>query len=423
MAKERRDHKNRILSKGEYQKEDGRYMYRYTDIHGKVKYVYSWTLTSTDRTPKGKNKGPCLRDLEKEIANDLHCNIDSSKAKKNTLNDFFESYMSTKRRLKPTTRRNYRYTYDIFVRDTLGNRKIGDIKYSDVKKFYTDLMYNDGQSLTRIMNIHVFLNPVFKMAEKDNIIRKNPADGIIQELRKECDDIPEKKKALTIEEQNAFIDYVRNHNLFYKWHPMFTFMLGTGCRIGEVCGLTWDDCDFKNNVVRINKTLSYYPDETTGKYRWLILRPKTKSSIREIPMLSDVKHVLQNERIRQMKEGFNTSVVDGVSGFVFCTRSNTVVMPTNVNSVIIRIVDSYNKQETEASMNEGRDPLILPDFSPHILRHTFCTRLCENGVNLKVVQEIMGHSSFRITMDIYNDVSENLKKSAFEQVDGKFKIS
>ena len=94
MAKERRDTKNRILEKGEYQKADGRYMYRYTDSTGETRFVYSWTLTQSGRPPKGVKPGLCLRELEKQIVKDAYDGINSFQAAKITLNDCWEQYIS-----------------------------------------------------------------------------------------------------------------------------------------------------------------------------------------------------------------------------------------------------------------------------------------------------------------------------------------
>ena len=122
MAKERRDTKNRILGKGEYQKADGRYMYRYTDSTGETRFVYSWTLTQSDRPPKGVKTGLCLRELEKQIAKDIYNEIDSFRAEKLTLNDCWEQYISSKLGLKPTTRGNYKRNYRKHIRNGLGKK-------------------------------------------------------------------------------------------------------------------------------------------------------------------------------------------------------------------------------------------------------------------------------------------------------------
>ena len=422
MAKERRDSKNRVLWKGEYQKEDGRYMYRYTDPNGKARFIYSWTLTKSDRAPKGKPPGPCLRDLEKEIAKDIHDEIDTFTSKNTTLNDYFEMYLSEKKKLKATTRRVYRQNYDVYLRNRIGSRRLSTIKYSDVKKCYNDIIEKDGISVSTLSTIDAVLKPILRMATRDNLLRNNPAVGALSDVAKDMDSKATKKQALTVRQQDAFLDYVNQSAVYKKWKNLFTVMLGTGCRIGEICGLTWDDCDFINDTIHINRTLCYSADEFTGKYRLLIQPPKSDAGKRSIPMFTDVKQALQKERISQMKNGFCETCIDGVSGFVFCNRDRGVLLPCNLNSTINRITESYNKQETKQAAEEKREPVLLPKFSPHILRHTFCTRLCETGMNIKVIQEVMGHSKITMTMDIYNTVTDDFKATSFQNVEGMFRI-
>ena len=161
MAKERRDKKNRILWPGEYQRSDGRYEYRYTDAKGEVRFVYSWTLTQADRTPKGKKPDKCLRDKEREIAADLQNEIDTHAARKLTLNAFFDEYISQKHELKASTRTNYKYMYNKYVRPDFGKKKLPDIKYSDVKKFYNSLIIEKKFKPNSMEIIHTILHPIF----------------------------------------------------------------------------------------------------------------------------------------------------------------------------------------------------------------------------------------------------------------------
>ena len=93
-----------------------------------------------------------------------------------------------------------------------------------------------------------------------------------------------------------------------------------------------------------------------------------------------------------------------------------------MNKAIDRIVRDYNAEELVQSAKERREPLLLPDFSNHVLRHTFCTRLCENETDLKLIQEIMGHADISTTMDIYNESNTARKKASFERLEGAFKI-
>lgn len=424
MAKERRDSKNRLLWNGEYQKSDGRYEYRYLDAKGVSRSVYSWTLTQTDRPPKGKQSEMCLREMEKQIERDMQDEIDSFSAQRTSLNDFFDVYIDGKQELKQSTRTNYKYMYRKYVSDTLGKRALKSIKYSDVKKFYNSLIREQGFKPNSMEIIHTILHPIFTVAVRDGYIRTNPTEGVMAEIKKSHDWEKPKRHALTEEEQEAFVKYLYSEKDCERWRALFTVLLGTGCRVGEIVGLRWEDCDFKENIISINHNLIYRPQDN-GHVEFHITTPKTKTGVREIPMFSEVRKALLEERIRQMREGFNQTVVDGYSGFIFATRLGGVQSAHNINRAIVRIRRDYNLKETEQAKKEKREPLLLPHFSVHNLRHTFCTRLCENTSDkntLKMIQEIMGHKDISTTLDIYTDLTRKKKQEAFEELQGKIKI-
>lgn len=422
MAKERRDKKNRILRQGEYQKNDGRYMYRYTDAKGDVRFVYSWTLTQTDRPPQGKHSDKCLREMEKDIAKDIQDGIDTQAAKKLTLNAFWDDYFANKQELKPSTRANYKYMYDHYIREDFGKRKLSDIKYSDIKKFYVSFITELNFSPNSMEIIHTLLHPVFKIAVRDGYIRVNPTDGVMAEIKKSHNWETPKRLGLPEPQQIALVNYVANHKNYRRWLPMLTVMLGTGCRVGEVVGLRWEDCDFQNGIIEINHSLIYRVDENTGKCRFQITTPKTKNSIREVPMFADVRRILNEERVRQMRDGFNLDVIDGYSGFIFKNRLGHVMNPHNLNRAFERIVRDYNALETEQAKAENREPIILPHFTNHNLRHTFSNRMCENEPNAKIAQEILGHADIATTLNIYTDITREHKKRSFANLEGKIKI-
>lgn len=96
--------------------------------------------------------------------------------------------------------------------------------------------------------------------------------------------------------------------------------------------------------------------------------------------------------------------------------------PAYVFDTIQHITSTYNREEYFNAEKEGRDPCYLPKFSAHILRHTFCTRLCENERNLKIIQDVMGHRNIRTTMDVYNEATESKKLESFHSLDGKIKV-
>ena len=93
-----------------------------------------------------------------------------------------------------------------------------------------------------------------------------------------------------------------------------------------------------------------------------------------------------------------------------------------MNDAIHNLVADYNKEEIAKAKKEKRNPLILPDISAHNLRHTFCTRLCENETNLKVIQSIMGHKDIQTTMDIYADCTEDKKQEVIKNIENNIFI-
>jgi len=314
MASKRRDSKGRLLKVGESQRADGMYMYRYNDAGGVRRTIYSWRLVETDKLPTGKKAGAPLRDLEKQLTRDTDDGIESFVASKKTLDDFFYKYMAMKKELKPTTRSGYFQVYKHYIKDELGMRSISSIKYSDIKKFYLALFYEKGMKPNTIHAVNTVLHPIFTLAVRDGYIRANPAYQVYAELKKQNAWSQDKRHALTEDEQEAFVDFIRNSQKYSGFLNLFTVFLGTGCRVGEVIGLRWDDCDFTDNLISINHSLAFCKPENEKKMRFLVSSPKTEAGERIIPMLKEVKSALISERLRQMADGFNKNEVDGYSG-------------------------------------------------------------------------------------------------------------
>lgn len=420
MSEKRRDSKNRILQNGESQRKDGKYEFKYVDVNGTRRSAYSWKLVATDKVPEGKRCELSLREMEKQIRRDLEDGISTHTANSITLNELFDTYMSTKE-LKQSTRTNYMYMYKNYVSDVIGKRRIGSIKYSDIKKFYNSLILEKKFKPNSMEIINTILHPVFTMAVRDGYIRMNPSDGVMAEIKKSHNWEKPKRHALTEEQQAKFIDFVANSETYSHWLPLLTVFLGTGCRVGEIIGLTWDDCDFAEGIISINHNL-IYRQQDDGKCEMHITTPKTESGKRIVPMFEAVRKALLQEKKQQMKQGFNSTIIDGYSGFVFTNRCGYVHNPQTINRAIKRMYTACNEQEVEQAKKEHRQPVLIPHFSVHNLRHTFCTRFCENETDLKIIQEIMGHSDITTTMNIYNEATKERKQESFARLEGKIKI-
>lgn len=416
-----RDSKGRALRSGESQRENGQYMYRYTDCDGNRRTVYSWRLVASDRTPAGKKDSEALRELEKKIQKDLDDRIHIGSANTITLDDEFQTFMEIRADLKETTRGAYIELYKKHVSPVLGKRTLDNIRYSDIQRLYTSLCAASAIRPSTVQKINSILIQTFAIAVMDNLIRSNPAEHAFANVSKRLSLESEHRNALTIEETEILLNFVYSTNEFSRWGPLITVLLGTGLRIGEALGLTWSDCDFQNNLIRVTHALLYKPTTTTG-FIYRISEPKTRSGMRTIPMVKDVRETLQAIKESQACKKYDPFVVDGYAGFIFLNNNGKVFTPAAVFDALQNIVATYNRAETFAAQKEERDAKLLPRFSAHILRHTFCTRLCEQEQDTRLIQDVMGHKNIRTTMEIYADVTESRKQKEFAVLESTFRI-
>lgn len=403
MAKVRKDTKGRVLHRGEsFKKSKQIYCFAYMDAFGDRRFIYSKDLGE-------------LREKEKQVKKDELDGIDVYALARSDLNYVFDRYIDTKSELRSSTKTNYVYTYNRYVRKGFGKKKITDIKYSDVLFFYNALL-KEGLTISTVESVHCLLHPTFQMAVRDNVIRTNPSDNAIAELKKKQKGRPEPRRALSVEHQKAFLDFLERPE-YIRWKPMFVVMFGTGVRVGELIALRWEDVSFDDNKITIEHNITYYPRLDKGRCEYELTDPKTESGKRDIPLLDKVKNALIAEKEYQKRSGnSNQMEISGLSGFIFCNRFGGFHNQASINREIKRIVNDHNAREEVRARHDGRTPVIIPSFSCHITRHTFCTRLCENETNIKVIQTIMGHKDIQTTLDIYAEVSEAKKQDVFRQL-------
>lgn len=447
MAKVRTDKKGRKLDKGEYQNPDGRYFYIYTDINGKQCRAYSWRLKDTDKVPKGKKCDKSLYALEAEIKSELQKGIDTTKAKKKTVDDLFADFLDI-RNLRESTETNYKYLYERFIQPTFGKRKAKEIKKSHIAKFYKSLINDKKLKPNTIENIHTLLRPILQVGVDDDTLIKNYSIPAFTEIRSTYDNYWKfntvKKSSFTQEQQEAFMTYVReNQEQYDGWYNILVAFLGTGCRVSEICGLTWDDVDFNNNTILINHQVQYGKAKDSGKFEKRIVPPKTKAGLRPIAMPKKVRAALLNEKERQMKQClFCQDVISGtkwkevtennrkrivdepvtLSDFIFLNRFGCVQLPHNTNRAFERIRRDYNNYEIDLAKREHREPIEMPHFSNHILRHTFITRACEVEGDIDVISEMVGHSDTSTTRNIYNEIQQGRREKAVTDLESKMLI-
>lgn len=350
----RKDKDRIVLKKGESQRPNGTYDYRWTGRDGKRHVVYAKTLEE-------------LRAKEAEIEKDKHDGI-KAEARYVTINDLFELWCQLKRGLKDNTFQNYKYMYNMFVRPNLGKARVSTVKKTDVKRFYNMLADERGLQASTIDSVHTVLHQVLDMAVDDAYLRVNPSNNVLKELKQSHAFKTEKRRGLTMPEQELLLDYLQRNHTYSHWYPIIAVMVGTGLRVGEVTGLRWCDIDLDEGTIDVNHTLVYYDHRNSegkkGCY-FNINTPKTKAGVRQVPMLDFVKEAFIQERDYQRANDIQCSVtIDGYTDFIFVNRFGNTQHQGTLNKAIRRIIRDCND---EVLLKEEDDPVLLPHFSCHSL--------------------------------------------------------
>lgn len=399
----RKDNKGRVLQKGEAQRTDGRYQFAFTDLAGKRRFLYADNLVD-------------LRKKEREyyIADWQGASQFGSRV---SLNYMYDRMLALKFGIKESTYASYRQMYDNHVRDDFGKQPIKNINHSDVQAFYAYLHRQHNLSPASISHIHIQLYSTFQLALQDGVIIKNPSDGAFRNFKRAIEDEGRKIRALTEDEQRTFLHYIDEHPVWGRYHSIFTVMLGTGLRVGELCGLRWQDVDIEKRVIDVNHGVVHIKAVKGGKKEHLAISlPKTKAGIRQVPIMQPVVNAIMEEYKWADSKHFISDTIDGYTDFIFTKQNGGVYTSTRLDKALKDIVGSYNKQEEAVAKVENREPFYLPHISNHMLRHTFCTRLCERDVNVKVIQTVMGHASVNITMNIYAEVSKEKQAQEIDRL-------
>lgn len=406
MATIGRKYKGRKLETGErYDSKNDRFVFQKM-IDGER---FSITARTLNELRKRKNEALCRIDKGGKI---------NSERARMTLNSYFDYWMDTfaKSGRKATTCTNYKSYYSTYIKNTIGKKQIIKITKADCQKIINE-MIESGKKHSTMANLKSCLNIVFECAIDDDVIVKNPAKNL---------QIPqtESKKRTAIEENHikVFMDYVKNSKQYSYSYPAFVVLFNLGVRVGEMAAITWQDVDFQKNTISINKTVNRYRKSDYG-FTMGVASPKSKTSVRNIPMNSVVRKTLLKLKMKNTPSLAKLPFVDDsghtrgeIGGFLFTNTIGNVWSEPCFAKLINRIVEQYN-EEAEENHSEK-----IENFCPHMARHTYTSLAYSAGADVKVVSEILGHASTAVTMDTYTHLTEN-KKREQEKVVQTIKIS
>lgn len=305
-------------------------------------------------------------------------------------------FQHKKSELKPSTIESYEGLFRNYVEpDIISNRPISELKSTHIEQYYDRLkkkkaVHSDKNiTVKRIIAIHKLLHGFFVYAEKEGFTLKNPCDNAnvpTEEIE------PEK-----IIKQKLDFDFFTENEIKILipafdgslYQDIVVFALATGMRQGEILGLQWNDLDFENRLIHVMHNLTnvaVFDENRKRTYKLLLTTPKSKHSIRTIPMNDTVYNMLIN------KEKKSTMVFPSKNGTYICNKNVLKVWQRKLESVGLR----YR--------------------TFHDLRHTFATLMLAKGCDLVTLKELMGHSSIKIT-EIYLQAIPEMKHEVIKKMD------
>ncbi len=399
MSEKRRDSHGRILRNGEIQTSGGRYRYKYTDASGKPRYIYSWRLNKNDHMPAGKKNELSLREKERLVEADIADQIVPGGGGM-TVADIVRKYTSMRVNVRPSTKASYHTVISLLQNDEFGNRRIDKIKMSDAKLWLIQLQKN-GRGFSTIRTIRGVLRPAFQMAADDDLVRKNPFSFGLSSVVYN-DSI--RREALTREQERKFLNFVKEDRHFCRYYDGIYILFNTGLRISEFTGLTKKDIDFKGMKINVDHQLQRY-----NHIGYKVAEPKTESGIRQVPMTKEVAECFRRI-IKSRKKPKTEPVIDGYAGFLFFDKDGHPMVAMHWEKYFQHICEKYNKIYK----------VQMPKVTPHVCRHTFCSRMAVARMNPKTLQYIMGHSDIGVTLNTYTHLGfEEASREMHEAVNGQ----
>lgn len=334
-----------------------------------------------------------LRDKRYEVEHGLY-----SKEKAILFDAWFVEWLDVYKKAdcKESTINLYKNVYNRYIKKIFGKKQVKNLRADMIQKFINKAATERSKTVASTINF--LLYDSLRQAARNGIISKNPMENTTPPKFKDS----KKGKALSADIEKQFLEAAKES----YYYPLYRMASLTGMRIGEVLGLQWQDVDFEHGEIHITHTLCYVP----GKGQYLDT-PKSKASRRIIPMEKGselyvlLKEWRSKQRLQKFKTGKYWQPLEGMENIVFTSNHGTPHFDMNVRTDQRKIV---------ADMKEAGIKIDTCTF--HTLRHCFATRCIENGMDPKVLQAILGHSTFAMTMDLYCDVMEDTKRKELNKI-------
>jgi integrase len=374
--------KPRRRAKGEgsiYQRKDGRYVAEMTLVDGKRKQFY------------GKTQKEALEKLRKAQREQEQGIL--ATGPQQTIKQFLEYWLEDVHKLKvrPGTYEVYRTVLDNHLIPVLGHIKLQKLTTQQVQTLYAKKL-KEGLSSQRVQTIRAVLHKALDHAKRIKLVGSNVCDDV-EALPRQAQ---QEMLPLTPEQAHMLLQKVRERRL----EAVLTLALTTGMRKGEILSLRWQDIDLQKNTLQVRHTVSY-----RGRGKFIEGEPKAEKSKRKITLPQFVVETLKRHHTMQLETRLQAGTRWVDNDLVFPNKRGAFMVPTTLSNHFFKLLEEVG----------------LPHIRFHDLRHSAATLLLSMGVPMKVVQEILGHSNFNVTANLYSHVLPTMQQEAMSKMDSFFR--
>jgi integrase len=306
-----------------------------------------------------------------------------------TLGEWLDTWLweYKKPKLRPITFDSYEMLVRRHLKPALGHIPLRDLRPEHLQRFYNEKA-REGFSARTVRYLHTTLHSTLAQAEKNQLVVRN-----VSKLTEPPSEARKEMRTLSLTQvADTLLPAIKDNRLYAAIFLLFM----AGLRRGELLALRWRDIDLKEGVLQVRQTLVSARNHNEGRTQIVFSNPKTPQSRRTIPIPEECLIALKQHKVRQAEDRLMLGPAYEDYGLVFCQPDGRPIDPRN-----------FNRQFSRVLQEAG-----LPHIRLHDSRHTFATLLLEQGISPKTVQTMLGHSSAKITLDIYSHVTLDLEKQA-----------
>jgi integrase len=329
--------------------------------------------------------GKTRQEVSEKLMKLLPQAISGTAPERYTVASWIHFWLDTYKRneVRESTLERYQIFFQKHILPAFGKILLHQLRPEQLQRFYVEKQKELSQNTVRFL--HAIIHGALKQALALGYISRNVAD-----IAKPPKRAQKEVKIMDAEKLDAFLSSARK----YRLYPAFLLMASTGMRTGEVLGLRWQDVDFEQGTVTIAQNLVWTEKGI------IFQEPKTKSSRRSIPLLPEVVEELKSWRKKWLEEKIALGSDWSETDLVFPSEVHTPLDP-----------HSFRRTFRSICADAG-----IKGITPHVFRHSLASFLLARGEHPKIVQELLGHSSITVTLDIYSKVIPGLKEKAVQKI-------